>query len=251
MVYDNIIRARVVLFDIESDLLNIGDDVFTETKATYNIQNFEVYHYDIDFSEYLNHKKILIKTTCSSDLFDTEIHLSEIINLKDWHNDTLYVEYYNTTTKDFDNIFWGDFTFRGIVRLQVDIENETQRASNTTTINGLNNTTTVSNDLRDALEYSFRAVPSKLANRIPKYYNHDILLLNGVRYADQNIEEDEPLGASNLKSITMSAIRADKVHGLTPIQGIVDQTLQLDQSNSGGLNLVTSEEGEVRPIKHT
>src|SRR5690606_25807078 len=101
-------QIQDVIFDesVNADVLVI-DNVYTGANTTaivaseYNIENFEEWEFILNFNNYLN-ETIQIRINSNDDDFTNLVQLSEDINTKTVHEDTLEIKYKNSTNTDLN-----------------------------------------------------------------------------------------------------------------------------------------------------
>ena len=89
IVYDEDVDANVILVT----RTHTGAEVDAQIQSQYDIEEYEVYEFDADFSSFLN--EVYITVTVSEDYKRTLSQKSEVIDVQTTHPNTIEIIYYN------------------------------------------------------------------------------------------------------------------------------------------------------------
>lgn len=175
--------------------------------TVYNARNFEVFEFEVDFSSFVD-KQVQLKIVATNTDWDTVTMLSEIIDVKLRHEDTVALSYkhsQNTSTMNYS------FGIRNLLRVDgkvakysPDGEKEISR--------GDSKTSPIKVNLYDDFELMVYAEPTAMAKKVAMAVSHDDLLINGVSYTNKETPEAEQLGPeSNLYELTVKITKTGGV----------------------------------------
>jgi len=188
VIFNEDLNADMIIIDIFSS--------FTPTTviaaSVFNLFNYEVYEFSIDFSLY-NNQNLQIKIDCIDDNYG-EVHLlSEKINVKDKQPGTVEIKYSNPTNTDvFYTTGIENLIRQGLAQYIpiADEDSETNRNDN--------NSYLLSSQVREAVQFVFKPVTLEIMRKMVQAFNHKILQIDGVYFVKNgNCEVSEPLGDTN------------------------------------------------------
>lgn len=203
IVYDDTKNADVIVIS------NIYTGVNTAVIAasTYNRENYEVYEFTIDMSDYIDqYFRVELKNTDSH--FATITHLSEQIWCKVKHEKVLEISYRNSTNTDM-------FYATGITNLiripyhlikgKVDEDSETHKTDTTAIL--------LNADMYEVDDFVFEPVTKEMWRKLLQALSHEIVKINGVGYVKNgNFNTEGPLEDSNLYVITATMMKTGSVY---------------------------------------
>lgn len=207
--YWYVIEDIIYLDDKDADVLviNTGSapviDVDVIVGALYNLQDYEIYEFEIDFFGYMN-QQIQVKITATDPYFDTVVFLSELIDVKIRHQNTIEVKYYNENNND---IYYAS----GIInKFRLPIERvdavPVQETENYNTDTG---TILLSSDIRKSRLFTFGDVTEQMMWKLVFALSEQIVTLDGVYYVKQSIEVDGALEDTNLYTVKATMIQSN------------------------------------------
>ena len=241
--------GTIVLF------LDIDPDLFTETVTQttaytiFNIQNYEVFHIEIDFSNYTNHEFICLKSTSSDDSFDEDIIFdSEIIQLKENHENSILIQYWNNQNTDTFGILYEEYGLRNLIRAKVDNIRFDDIEFDTTDQNNQSRSGRISNVIRDSAGVVFTANTYKIQRHARLSFNHHNVLVNNVEVSQALKDEWDQLETSNMYIMTVVVTIAEGLSTLNRTDGITQNPIFLTQGNGQEINLIGGNGEDINPI---
>ena len=214
--------------EVNADVLVI-EYVYTGLPATivsssiYNLENFEVYEFDIDFSIYDN-QDVQVELLNTDTVFPAIRELSEKIEVSERFEDTIEINYWNPTNTD---VFYST-GIRNKIRLdyenlQPNIEAETDTFKTDT------NSILLNSQMYETNVLTLTPMSVGMMRKVTQALLHKELYLDGVKYVINEVPEIENFGQTNLVVVTATLIKDGNVYnseiegGITDIQG--DSTL--------------------------
>jgi len=209
---------------VNADVLVI-DYVYTGLPTTiiassiFNIENYEVYEFDIDFSQY-NNEEIQVEILNNDSVFDSIRMLSEKIEVSERFEDTIEINYWNPTNTD---VFYST-GIKNKIRLKYEnfvaaIDPSIDKL-NTDTNSILLNSTMYENNI-----LTLSPTTVGIMRQVTQALLHKELYLDGVKYTISEPPETEPFGRTNLIVVTATLTKDGNVYnseiegGITDIQG--------------------------------
>lgn len=187
LVYDSDVDANVIL------LLNTysGADTAKQIESQYDIEEYEVYEYDIDFSTYLN--TVTTTITVSETLKRTLVAKSENINIQEEHSGTLEIIYYN---EDNDDILYST----GIKhKMRLEYFNIIAISENENEINLTDETSVlISSDIYGKNKFLFQDLSNEEMRKLKIALSSDILIINDEGYTVSGAINEEYIENTNL-----------------------------------------------------
>lgn len=175
-------------------------------KSQYNRQPYEVYEFLVNMALYLD-ETIQVKITNEDSNYDTRIHLSEKIDVKETFEDTTDIEYYNK--KNTDVFYATGIRHKICVPLASkggDHEGESEN------IKGDNSANLISSTLYELTDFEFGPVTKEIYTKIAQALSHKYVKIDGVDYIlNGSLEKEGPLEESNLYLIKAKMIKTNNV----------------------------------------
>ena len=204
IIYDDAIAADVMVISKET---SVQTDVIA--KSIYDRRNYEIYEFEIDFFDFLN-KTVQVRIINQDDNFGTITLLSEKINVKVKHPDTIEIRYKNKHNTDMFYMTGIEHKIRipiNKVSGQSDEETETQKTDSTTEV--------ISATVHEGDEFEFEPVTKEIMRKIIQGLTHTNVLIDSVAYKKEAIEIEGPLGETNLYIVKASMIKSNNVFDST------------------------------------
>jgi hypothetical protein len=204
IIYDDSKSAYVLVLDINY----IGAEQSLRVNSLYNLEDYDIYEFNIDMSDFTN-KKIQVNITQTDDnaSFPTEVYLSEVLDIAETQEGTLSIEYYNDNNTD---IFYAT-GIKNKVRIPIEyfaggysdnVESE-RTDSNTYLINSEG----YENDL-----IAFKLMPKQIMRKVIQALSHKFVFLNEVQYVKEESPEITPLIGSNLYRVNAQMTKSNAVY---------------------------------------
>lgn len=198
--------------DVNADVLVIeyvytGDPATIISSSNYNLFNYEVYEFDIDFSVY-DLLEVSVEIINTDATFGTETYTSEIIEVAERWEDTLQILYYNPTNTDV-------FYSTGIQN-KVRVGWEAFLANVDASAEGINtdtNSILLNSRIYETNILTLSPVTVGIMRQLTMALSHKELYLDEVKYrlSDDGLEV-ENFGQTNLQVITATLIKDGNVY---------------------------------------
>jgi len=197
VVFDEDRKKRAIIFDY----FYKGDDVIEVVSSIYDLLQFEVYEFSIDWSVYgVGYYDVVI--TNQDDDNGTVIHNSEIISILDVHEDTVAIRYYNTNNRD---IFY-KFGIQHFIRIPLihivgvpKDENEINISDKTSNV--------VDSDVYELDEFKFDTVSKEVMRKLVIALSCDFVFANGIGYIKNGSISSENIEMTNLYDIIANMLK--------------------------------------------
>lgn len=200
IIYNEDIAADVIVFSGGYS----GVDMLANVKTIFNLFEYEVYEFDINFSEYPN-QDLKVRIDCTDTDFDPVSLISEKINVKDRQINTIALKYSNPENTDV-------FYSTGIVNmLRIPLAYKNAQADQQSEIlKGDRNTVLLESTVYEMDKVEFLPVTKEILRKITEALNHKNIALDGTGYVlNGNVEIDERLGVTNLYVLRATLIKTD------------------------------------------
>lgn len=165
-------------------------------KSLYNILNYNIFDFDILWELYPEGiYDVLIEFV--DDAFDNEFYLSENINLKIGHPDTIHVRAFNTNNRD---IFY-KYNIYPTIRVPVF---DTQYVVKDEIENNItdNSVEVVRSTLNEGTSFKFDELSREIGIKLALFLSCEFVFIDGIGYAKSDPLSFEPIEGTNLQSMT-------------------------------------------------
>lgn len=181
-------------------------DINIKVACFYNLHNYEVFQFKIDFSTY-NNKYVQIKITGVDTYFDEVNFISEKIEVKVRHKNTIEIRYSDDENTDM-------FYSTGIEnKMRMEIEKVYgQPAGSIESYDTDDNTVLLNADIRQLDVFEFSPMTKAMMWKIDEALSHRYVLLDGVPYGDKQIEVSEALEDTNLYDVKATMKKSNSVY---------------------------------------
>ncbi|QYS85405.1 hypothetical protein JJC03_09150 [Flavobacterium oreochromis] len=178
-----------------------------KVKCTYNRLPYEVYEFTIDMSNYIDETITVSIEASMSNLHPLKL-LSEDIDVRVRHADTVEIKYYNDTNTDIDYS-------TGIIHKiripltkksgKVDGDSETQRTDSSVYM--------LKSNLYEVDEFKFEPVTKEIWRKVMIALSHENVFIDEVGYVkNSDFNTEGPLENSNLYVLTASMIKTGSAY---------------------------------------
>ncbi|UYW02116.1 hypothetical protein K5I29_04235 [Flavobacterium agricola] len=175
-------------------------------KSEFNIEEFEVYEFTIDMVDYIN-QKIQVKFEATDSNFKDIKMLSEVLDIKVRHIDTLEIIYFNNGNND---VFY-ETGIRHLLRIPfISVGGKDEQSSE----NYKTDTTAVviSSEIYETNVFKFEPVSKEIWRKLKIALSSDNVIIDGVGYIKNNdFETEGPLGQTNLYVLTAEMLKTGNV----------------------------------------
>lgn len=181
-------------------------DFNTQVSCFYNLQNYEVYEFTIDFEAY-NNSDVEVRILATDSYFDDLEFLSELIMVRTRHLNTVEVQYSNNENTD---IYYATGIFN---KIRMPLESKVGKPIDETEIyNTDTDTILLSTDVRKSDVFTFGDVTKQMMWKLVAALSHSNVRLDGVDYVKQSIEVDNVSEQTNLYSVKATMILASSAY---------------------------------------
>jgi len=173
VIYDEAITKKVIVIDYIYE----GDYTPTKVEAIYDLLPFEVYELEIDWSEYGEGTyDILLENT---DLYNaTRQHLSENIEIKTVHENTIAIKYFNRNNRD---IFY-KYGIQHFIRVPLISSKIVPKDETEININD-DNVVVSKSTIYEAREFTFDALTQDIMFKLAIALSCDNVFIQDIGYA--------------------------------------------------------------------
>lgn len=187
-------------------------DFNTQVSSFYNIQNYEVYEFTIDFVAYINNT-VQVVITATDAYFDNIEFASELISVKVRHENTIEIQYSNDENTDV-------YYATGITnKIRMPIERvDGAPIDETETYNTDTGTILLSTDVRKSDVFTFGDMTKQMMWKVVQALSHKNVTLDGVPYVKQSIEVDGALEETNLYTVKATMIQSNSAYRSNGLQ---------------------------------
>lgn len=192
VLFDKAVGYNVIIVKFEF----IGSPTSAVIASIYNIQNYEVYEFNSNFSSQDGLLELQIQMTDSRDGWDDVTFVSENIDIKTLQDNTLELIYYNKTNSD---IFY-ETGIQHLLRLDFDSIEPLMIQEFDNSIND-NDTVLVNSTVHEANKITFSAVPNEIAKKIVLALSHRFVFINRIGYVKNGDIELEPVDNNSSRVI--------------------------------------------------
>lgn len=218
VIFDDSKQAYVLVINT----VYTGSEVSVEVSSIYNLEPYNIHEFNIDFSLFPNQKiQVNITQTDSDSAFPEVVYLSEIIEVAEYHEDSLSIEFYNENNTDI-------FYATGI-KNQIYIPIEYFQGNSNGTVNA--EKTDIDTFLVDAEAYetdliAFKLMPKQIMRKVIQALTHKFVFLNGVQYVKEELAEITGVIGTNLYRVNAEMTKSNAVYtsrgtnntSLTPLE---------------------------------
>lgn len=200
IIYDPNVNKKVLIID----LVTVSDvPEFCIVKSIYDLLNFEVYEFEIDWS--LLDVDIYDIIILSSDDTNGELnHISENIFLSEDHERTLYIEYFNSNNRD---VFYKYGIKHGIrvayqnIYADIDDSVELNKTDERSSI--------ISSTVADGNLFVFSDVSREFLLRLKIALSLENVIINGTGYVKKEPISAEPIEGTNFYSVEANMLKSN------------------------------------------
>lgn len=201
--YDTVKQATILVFTL--NYVANPNPVIVST--IYDRFNYEVYEFDVDFSNYVN-TDVQIEIASTDLNYITQKYLSEKQQVKYLLPELmLEIRYYNTGNTD---IFYAT-GFKGLIRLPYQtikprVDEQTDLHKTDTNVFLLDAV------LNEIDEIRFEPITKEMCRKLMRILAHEIVGINGIGYVTNSTPTIEQLGFSNICNIQADMIKTGDVY---------------------------------------
>ena len=212
IIFNDSVNADVLVIEY----VYAGVPATIVASSIYNVENYEIYEFDVDFSQY-DGQEIQVEVLTTDAVFSSIRMLSELIEVDTRFEDTIELNYWNPTNTDV-------FYSTGIKnKIRLNYENFTASIDpsidklNTDTNSILLNSTMYENNI-----LTLSPVTVGIMRQVTQALLHKELYVDGVKYTISDPPEAEPFGQTNLLIITATLTKDGNVYNSEVEGGIKD-----------------------------
>jgi len=220
-LYDENVGYNVII----ADYIYSGAPATAIISSIYNIENFEVYEYYIDFSNYLGLVEIQVAMTDAKTNFPDVTYITENIDVQTKHDYTLEIIYYNNTNSDV----YYTTGLQHKIRLEFDSIEPILHQDFKNSIND-NDTIAISSTVHEANKFTFSSVPNEKMKKIVLALSHKNIFINRVGYVKNSDVEIKTILGTNMSDISVEMIKTGigySLEGLNELNAVQIDTPDL------------------------
>lgn len=174
--------------------------------AIYDLHNYEVYEFTIDFVGYLN-KCVQVQIVSSGGSLPSVTMLSEPISVRVRHEKTLEIRYSNKHNTDLVYAWGLENKIRiPLEKVEGQFKDEPDVYETDTSVNLL------ADQIYEKDYFEFRPISKELMRKVILALSHTDVFLDGVKYVKDTIEEPIPLGETNMYTLGAVMTKAKNVY---------------------------------------
>ena len=201
--YDEMRNAEVIVFS--GSYTGMADEL-VKSGALFNVFDFEIYEFKIDFDSYID-KKLRVRVEATNSGWTTITYLSEIIDVKVNHNDCVEIRYWdeNNTNINYQT------EIKHLIRIPIDNISGAPEGSSE---NYKTDTTTllISSEVYEADVFKFEPLTKELWRKIMIALSCEFVFINNIqRVKNGDFEVEGPLEDSNLYVLSVNMIKTGSV----------------------------------------
>lgn len=203
IIFDEVSNADVLVINSAYT----GNDEPLIVASVYNREDFEEYEFTIDFFNYLD-KTVRVSVELRDSNFSPINQVSEKINTKIRHEDTIEIKYRNSTNTDIN---WS----RGLeckmrvpyIRIDGQILDETENYKTDSTAILLRS------EIYYLDKFDFEPLVLQIMRQLAIAVSHDTVKINDVGYVkNDSVEVEGALGESNLYAVSITMLRTGNAY---------------------------------------
>lgn len=234
IVFDDSLLAEVIIIDGAF----VGSPENVIVKSLFNRQNYEVYETTIDMSNYTDDSIIEVEILNEDSNYNTVRRLSEKIWIKDRHEETIEVQYYNPNNTDI--LYSTGIKHKIRVRL---VAQRGDHEDDSETNKGDYSSALTSSSVFKLTEFELGPMDVNLYYKTLEALSHKIISIDGVGYIKNgNIEKEGPLEESNLYLLTAKMLKTNRQFNANVSE--FDSEIVLNEENIEVPNVVITDSGE-------
>lgn len=200
VIYHEALEVEMLVINLISV---IGISVNANVSCKYNLANFEVYQYTIDFADYLN-KTVQVYTQFTDPTFGEVNYLSERINVKVRHLNTVEIKYWNKHNTDIDY----STGIKHKIRIPLEKVSGKPKDSSNIYVNDTN-TILLNSEMLMVDEFEFQPMTKQFMWLVCMALLHSSVQMDGVdSVKDGSFSVEGALEETNLYILTASMIKA-------------------------------------------
>lgn len=184
-----------------------GEEDEVVVGCIYNRFNYEVYEFQTDMADYLQYENIRIQIRVTDSNFETIEYLSEVINIKVRHENTVEILYWNKHNTDI--LYSTGIQHK--IRIPINRvdgvllgEHENHKTDSSVIL--------VSAEVYEGDVYEFEGVTKELMRKIVQALHHSEVFMNGVKSVKESIELEGAIEETNLYILKATMVKAQNVY---------------------------------------
>ena len=211
-----------------------GADVSVVSGSIYNNHEYDVYEFTINMGVYPDQKiQVNIAETDPNPNFGDVVFLSEILNIKERHANTVDITYFNDVNTDI-------FYSTGIInKIRIPIEYYVGGFSGDTEAEKTDvNTILINAEVYENDEFHFDLLSKQIMRKVVQALSHKFVTIDGVSYVKEDDPASTPLVGTNLYRLVAIMTKADNVYtsqgtGVDFSNGTIEVPNLLEQTSEG------------------
>ena len=232
IVFDENKNADVILF---SNAYAGAVDASVIVGSIYNLNNYEVYEFEIDMVDYLD-QNIQVRINANDPNFQDLIWLSETINVKVRQEGTVDIHYWNDNNTDVNYSTGIKHRIRVVLlsqKAEDPIESDNHKTDTKSTL--------LSSSMYEGEEFIFEPTTKEMHRKLKAALLHDNVFIDEVQYVIDGAPEVEQLGDTNLYEVKVKMIKAGEQFANDTTSGV-----EFNSSSESIPGLIETESGFVK-----
>jgi len=183
------------------------NDATVQVGSIYNLENYEVYEFDIDFANYID-KQVNVRINNNDPNFVDLVHLSELIDVRNTQKGTVEIRYKNETNTDILYSTGIEHKIR-IPLNRIDAKPKSSLESNDTDTS----TILLNAQSREVFQYTFHPVTEQKMETLVLALLHETIIINGEFFVSESAPEVEgAIGDTNWYIVKAKMTKANSVY---------------------------------------
>jgi hypothetical protein len=183
-----------------------GTPILKRVKTIYDVHPFDLYEFDVDFSQYEN-QWLRVKFIATDDNLPTKTLISEHIYISEKLEDCLMLNYYRKDLKNTSEMFY-ETGIQNTIRLPFEKISDSP-TSNIEIHKGDDKITVLNADYYEGDLIEFSPLTKELSKKLELALLHSYLSINNISYRSSEKPEKEHLEESNLYTVKAKLIKGE------------------------------------------
>ncbi|NQY30699.1 MAG: hypothetical protein HRT69_14675, partial [Flavobacteriaceae bacterium] len=183
------------------------NDATIQVGSIYNLENYEVYEFDIDFANYID-KQVSVRIDNNDTNFVDLVHLSELIDVRNTQKGTVEIRYKNETNTDI-------LYSTGIEhKIRIPLNRRDSKPKSSLESNDTDTSTILLNSQsRELTQFTFHPVTEQKMETLVLALLHETILINGEFFvSDSTPEVEGALGDTNWYIVKAKMTKTNSVY---------------------------------------
>lgn len=230
IIFDEDLNAEVLVIDQTF----VGPPEIV-VKAIFNRQKYEVYEFIVFLQNYLN-QTIRVEISNIDPGLGTINYLSEKIFVKNRHENTIKIDYFNASNTD---VFYAT-GIKNLIRIPL-LKQAAGHEGNSEVLWGDDRSNLVSSSIFETTEFTLGLLTTGMYRKVVQALSHKFVKMDNVPYVLNEIGKEGPIESSNLFIVTANMLKSNAPFK-SNVQGF-DPDVSFEPSNIEIPNVIIDEAG--------